>query len=79
MDINQKSWIASVIGKYGCFERVCPAAGTEKPNIIFIFADDMGYGDVSAFNENSKIQTNNIDRIANEGVVFYRCPFQFVC
>ena len=43
---------------------------TDKPNIIFIFADDMGYGDVSALNENSRIQTNNIDKIANEGVVF---------
>ena len=42
----------------------------KKPNIVFIFADDMGYGDVSALNENSKIKTTNIDRIANEGVVF---------
>lgn len=30
----------------------------------------MGYGDVSALNENSKIQTTNIDRIAKEGVIF---------
>lgn len=50
---------------------------TERPNIIFIFADDMGYGDVSALNENSKIQTANIDRIAKEGVCFYGCTFQF--
>ncbi len=42
----------------------------EKPNIVFIFADDMGYGDVSALNEQSKIHTDHIDRIANEGVVF---------
>lgn len=42
----------------------------KKPNIVFIFADDMGYGDVSALNENSKLQTLNIDRIANEGVIF---------
>ena len=42
----------------------------KKPNIVFIFADDMGYGDVSALNENSKIKTTNIDRIANEGVIF---------
>lgn len=42
----------------------------KKPNIVFIFADDMGYGDVSALNENSKIQTTNIDRIAHEGVIF---------
>ncbi|WP_297906046.1 arylsulfatase [uncultured Parabacteroides sp.] len=41
-----------------------------KPNIVFIFADDMGYGDVSALNENSKLQTPNIDRIAHEGVIF---------
>ena len=42
----------------------------KKPNIVFIFADDMGYGDVSVLNENSKIQTTNIDRIASEGVTF---------
>ena len=42
----------------------------QMPNIVFIFADDMGYGDVSALNENSKLQTVNIDRIMDEGVVF---------
>ena len=42
----------------------------DRPNIVFIFADDMGYGDVSALNEHSRIQTYNIDRIANEGVIF---------
>lgn len=41
-----------------------------KPNIIFILADDLGYGDVSCYNENSKIQTPNIDMLANEGVKF---------
>lgn len=41
-----------------------------KPNIIFILADDMGYGDVSSFNENSKIQTVNIDKLGSEGVMF---------
>jgi len=43
---------------------------TSKPNIIFILADDMGYGDVSAFNENSKIKTPFIDKLASEGVMF---------
>jgi arylsulfatase A len=41
-----------------------------KPNIIFILADDMGYGDVSAYNENSKIITPNIDKLVENGVQF---------
>ena len=40
-----------------------------KPNMIFIFIDDMGYGDLSAYG-NCKIETPNIDRIANEGIKF---------
>lgn len=42
----------------------------QKPNIVFILADDMGYGDVSLLNENSKLQTPHIDRIGQEGIVF---------
>ncbi|WP_159020783.1 sulfatase family protein [Algibacter sp. L3A6] len=42
----------------------------KAPNIIFILADDLGYGDVSSYNENSKIQTANIDKLASEGVLF---------
>ncbi len=41
-----------------------------KPNIVLIFADDLGYGDVSSFNPNSKIHTKNIDRLAAEGMRF---------
>ncbi len=42
----------------------------EMPNIVFILADDMGYGDVSACNEKSKIKTPFIDQLAEEGVMF---------
>ena len=47
------------------------AANTmSKPNIIFIMADDMGYGDVSCYNPDSKISTPNMDRVAREGLRF---------
>lgn len=45
-------------------------AQQNRPNIIFILADDLGYGDVSCFNEKGKIPTPNIDRIAKTGLRF---------
>ena len=42
----------------------------EKPNVIVILADDMGYGDVRALNPNSKIPTPGLDKLAREGAVF---------
>lgn len=42
----------------------------ETPNIIVLLADDLGYGDVSCNNPDSKIATPNIDRIAKEGMRF---------
>jgi len=41
-----------------------------KPNIVYILADDMGYGDLSCLNENSRIRTAHLDRLASEGMVF---------
>ncbi len=42
----------------------------QHPNIIFILADDLGYGDLTCLNPDSKIETPNMDRIANEGMYF---------
>ncbi len=42
----------------------------ENPNVIIILADDMGYGDVQALNETSKIPTPNLNRLAEEGITF---------
>jgi len=44
--------------------------GTKKPNIVFIMADDMGYGDLGCYNKKSKIPTPNMDRLAAEGMRF---------
>ncbi|MEC3908408.1 arylsulfatase [Tamlana sp. 2201CG12-4] len=45
-------------------------AQTSKPNIIIIYADDMGYGDLNCQNPNSKIPTPNLDQLAAEGMRF---------
>ncbi len=42
----------------------------KKPNIVFILADDMGYGDVHALNPASKIPTPNLDALAASGMAF---------
>ncbi len=41
-----------------------------KPNIVFIFCDDLGWGDISCLNPASKISTPNIDKLAKEGICF---------
>lgn len=46
------------------------ASAVEKPNIVFILADDLGIGDVRAFNPASKIPTPNLDRLAAAGMRF---------
>ncbi|MCP5556755.1 MAG: sulfatase-like hydrolase/transferase [Verrucomicrobiaceae bacterium] len=40
------------------------------PNIVIILADDLGYGDVRCYNDQSKVSTPNIDRLASEGMRF---------
>jgi arylsulfatase A len=59
--------LAAVVGS-----RVAPlqAAEPPKPNIVYILADDLGYGDVGCYNPASKIPTPDIDRLAKEGVRF---------
>jgi arylsulfatase A-like enzyme len=50
-----------------------PAAAEEKParpNIVFILADDLGYGDVRCLNPQGKIATPNLDRLAAGGMIF---------
>jgi arylsulfatase A len=42
----------------------------ERPNIVYILADDMGIGDISALNDESKIQTPNLDRLIAQGMTF---------
>lgn len=53
---------------------LCAAGGTayaqQKPDIILFLADDMGYGDISAFNDRTPIVTPNLDRLCEHGIRF---------
>lgn len=51
----------------GC--RAGNAISNSKPNIIFIMADDLGYGDLGCYGQ-EKIKTPSIDRLASEGMRF---------
>ncbi len=42
----------------------------DRPNIVYILADDMGYGDLACQNPESKIPTPNLDKLATEGMRF---------
>jgi len=42
----------------------------KKPNIILFLLDDLGYGDVSCLNKDSKVPTQNIDAFARDGITF---------
>lgn len=53
-----------------CLSLASLAAAADKPNIIFILCDDLGYGDVKCLNAEGKIATPNFDRLAREGMIF---------
>lgn len=47
-----------------------PGAAAGRPNIVLLYADDMGYGDLAIQNPDSRIPTPNLDRLAREGMRF---------
>jgi arylsulfatase A len=46
------------------------ATAAKLPNVVIIYADDMGFGDLGANNPDSKIPTPNLDRLAGQGMRF---------
>ncbi|MFO1062538.1 MAG: arylsulfatase [Pirellulales bacterium] len=53
---------------------LCPeytvSADQRPPNVLLIIADDLGYGDVRCYNDQSKVATPHIDRLARQGMRF---------
>jgi len=80
MQMNRREWLrnAGLAAGGGLLANSCAGAakagtvGKRRPNIIYIMADDLGYGDLGCYGQKI-IQTPRIDRIAEEGIRFTQC------
>lgn len=52
-----------------CLLLVMHLSAQQKPNVVFIYADDLGYGDLSSYGA-TKIKTPNVDKLAKQGLLF---------
>lgn len=65
-----KSFITSIaLGYIMVTSLVAQDSDSSKPNIVLIFADDLGYGDLSCYGA-TKLKTPNIDKLATQGRLF---------
>ena len=62
--------ISFLIGLLCWISTLSSVFAQQQPNIIYILADDLGYGDLSAFNPDGKINTPHLDTLAAEGMMF---------
>ncbi len=62
-------FLVSILGSCETKQQKDQTESNNLPNIVILYLDDLGYGDVSAYGA-KEIQTPNIDRLANEGVMF---------
>ena len=53
-----------------CTNKSEAESAKQKPNIVFILADDMGFGDLACYNGDSRIPTPHIDKLAEQGIRF---------
>lgn len=75
MTISRRDFVKSIAAAAavsmvsGCGSSAAAKAAKKTPNIIYILADDLGYGDLSCYGQ-TKFQTPNIDRLSTEGLKF---------
>ncbi|MCL4693986.1 MAG: sulfatase-like hydrolase/transferase, partial [Candidatus Hydrogenedentes bacterium] len=77
--MNRREWLrsAGLAAGSGLVASACAGAakaGTSgrRPNIIYIMADDLGYGDLGCYGQDV-VQTPRIDQLAEEGIRFTQC------
>jgi len=74
--INRREWLRAVggagAGLWAASSMAAPALEAKRPNIIYIMADDLGYGDLGCYGQ-TVVRTPNIDRLASEGIRFTQC------
>ena len=65
-------WLCTLLILFttSCADKPVKESQIPKPNIIYILADDLGYGDPGCYNSNSGIRTPHIDWLAKEGMRF---------
>jgi arylsulfatase A-like enzyme len=63
------AYLLLIVVTSACTSNTTKTKESNKPNIIYILADDLGYGDVG-FNGQNKFNTPNIDKLAADGMVF---------
>ena len=49
---------------------VAPIVAQDLPNVVIIYSDDLGYGDLSCYNSHAAYKTPHLDRMAKEGIRF---------
>ena len=75
--MNQKLLLSSALlvgmaGTQQAFAQKKKVQDPKKPNVVFILADDLGFGDLSCYGQ-EKFETPNIDKLAQEGMRFTQC------
>ena len=67
--VHRILWVITVVIAACCWNASAHAGEPRKPNIIFILADDLGYGELGCYGQ-KKIRTPNLDKMAAQGLRF---------